>query len=424
MADQRHISARHTSNSVVIPYYMYASLAFLAATVLLFLSAPALTGHYFHPKILAITHIMALGWGTMIIFGAGHQLLPVLTGSRLFSVPLGHLSFILAAIGIPVLVHAFYFFQLDWMAQCGGSAIVLSMLFYVINTAATVAKGKKENIHGIFFLTATLWLLLTGTLGLTLLFNFTAPFLPEGALAYLPLHAHIGITGWFLLLIIGVGSRLMPMFLISKYQNEKLLWWIYFLINGGLISFLALFLFHQHVCYWLPVTAIGTALFLFVYYCYACHRQRIRRRVDPQMRTSLTSTAIMFLTLPLLITITLLSNSGTDTRQVMLYGFGTFFGWITAIVLGMTFKTLPFIVWNKIYGTNAGTGKTPNPAQLMSARLFNGMILAWIAGWLFCAAGISTPNITCLKAGSICLVAAALLYNANVLKVLTHKRTL
>lgn len=405
-----------------MPFHVYASIAFLAATWLLFLSSSALTGHYFHPRILAVTHTMALGWGTMIIFGASHQLLPVLTESRLFSIGLGYASFVFAAAGIPLLVYGFYYFNLGWPAQWGGSAMVLSILCYVINVAGTITKGKKDNVHAIYSLTASLWLLLTGAIGLTLVYNFTSPFLPEGALAYLPLHAHIGITGWFLLLVIGIGSRLLPMFLISKYDNERLLWWIYFLINGGLLSFLLLFFLSVGAyLYWLPIASVGAALVMFAWYCYGCHRQRIRRQVDNQMKISLASAGIMLAALILLILMILQLKDRPGSRLVILYGFGTFFGWITAIVLGMTFKTLPFIVWNKLYRSKVGAGKTPNPKDLMSNSLFRGMIVAWMTGSLICIAGIGVRSTPLLRSGSALLVVAALLYNWNVMKVLTYK---
>ena len=74
-----------TSYKVVLPFYVYASLSFLAATLLLFFSSSAFVQHYFHPKTLAITHVMALGWGTMMIMGASHQLVPVLIERKLYS---------------------------------------------------------------------------------------------------------------------------------------------------------------------------------------------------------------------------------------------------------------------------------------------------------------------------------------------------
>ncbi|MGV3657352.1 MAG: cytochrome C oxidase subunit I, partial [Chitinophagaceae bacterium] len=60
-------TAKTTSHKVVLPFYLYAAIAYGVVTVLLFFSTSAFTEHYFHPFTLAITHTMALGWGTMII---------------------------------------------------------------------------------------------------------------------------------------------------------------------------------------------------------------------------------------------------------------------------------------------------------------------------------------------------------------------
>ena len=92
-----------TSHQLVLPFYGYASLAYLAATLLLVFSSNAFTGHYFHPHILAITHIMALGWGTMMILGASYQLVPVLIERKLYSPVMAQISFALAGLGIPLL---------------------------------------------------------------------------------------------------------------------------------------------------------------------------------------------------------------------------------------------------------------------------------------------------------------------------------
>src|SRR5690606_5034909 len=143
-------------------------------------------------------------------------------------------SFVLAALGIPFLVYVFYTFQLGWVAKVGGIAVNLAVILYVINLAWSVAKSKKDNIHAIFVFTASCWLLVTTLWGLLLLFNFTIDLFTQDSLYYLSSHAHAGIVGWFLLLVLGVGSTLIPMFLISKYTHENLLWLIYGVINLGL----------------------------------------------------------------------------------------------------------------------------------------------------------------------------------------------
>jgi hypothetical protein len=379
--------------------------------------------HYFHPHTLAITHVMALGWGTMMILGASHQLVPVLIEGKLYSNLLAYLSFVFAGVGIPLLAYGFYKFNLGWPAQSGAILINTAILFYLVNIAVSMMKSKKENVHAVFVFTGTLWLLITTIVGLFLVYNFTYNILSLDSLSYLPLHAHLGIIGWFLMLVIGVGSRLIPLFLISKYDNRKMLWWIYALINFALIVFIILFLYVRITfLYLLPLIAIAGAIGLFGYYCFHAYKKRLRKKVDYQVKISLLSVFMMALPLLfLLIVILLLLFSTENFHLVLTYGFCIFFGWITAIIFGMTFKTLPFIVWNKVYHNKAGLGKTPNPKELFSDKIFLSMALSYLAGFILFVAGVLILNEMIIKIASILLLAAAILYNGNVWKAITHK---
>lgn len=413
-----------TTYKVVIPFYLYAALAFLAASILLWLSASGISTHYFQPNTLAITHIMALGWGTMIILGAAHQLVPVLIEAKLYSNHLAYATFVLAAVGIPLLSYGFYVFNMGWPAKWGGRLIMLSIIAFLINLWVSMAKSRRENVHAVFVLTATIWLLATATVGLVLVYNFTYPFLKADSLAFLPLHAHTGIVGWFLLLITGVGSRLIPMFLISKYTNARKLWMIYGLINGGLLSFIFIFLYAGNLSLLIfPLLAILSAMALFGHYCYQVYRQRIRKKVDEPMRVSLLSVVMMLLPVLfiVLIIILLMITSSGHLQLAVAYGFVIFFGWITAIILGMTFKTLPFIVWNKVYHQLAGKGKTPDPKALFSHQLFRWMGICYILGFLVFTAGIFLGYPIVLQTGAAFLTGTSLLYNLNVIKLIMHK---
>jgi hypothetical protein len=407
----------------VIPFYVYAAVSFLVATILLFISDHAFTQHYFHPRTLAITHTMALGWGTMIILGASHQLVPVLIEAKLYSNFLAYASFGLAATGIPLLVYAFFEFQFNWMAETGAVLINAAILCFLINMVVSISKSKNQNVHAFFVFTASVWLLITTLIGLLLVCNLTQSILPEDSLHYLSLHAHIGIVGWFLLLVMGVGSRLLPMFLISKYDDRKELWLIYYLVNGALISFIFLFFSGVHsALFIIPVVCVLLALILFGNYCRKAYQNRIRKQVDDQVRISLLSVAMMLLPIVfLLVIIVLLVFSLTNTKLALTYGFSIFFGWITAIILGMTFKTLPFIVWNKVYHNKAGLGKTPNPKDLFNESVFNKMGGAYLLGFCLFIAGILLSNIIVLQIASALLFVTAALYNFNVVRMLMHK---
>ena len=414
---------KNTSHQLVLPFYIYGALSLLIATILLFFSSNAFLLHYFHPHTLAITHTMALGWGTMMILGASHQLVPVLIEGKIYSEPLGFVSFFLAALGIPLLVYSFYQFQFGTEAEWGAILINLAIIVYLINIGISMVQSKKENVHATFVFTGTLWLLITTLIGLFLVYNFTHNILSYDSLHYLPLHAHIGIAGWFLMIIYGVGSRLIPMFLISKYNNIKLLWWIYGLVNFALISFVVIFLYTSlTVFYFLPACAVAASIILFGYFCYKAYKDRLRKKTDNPLKTSLLS--ILMMAIPvifLLIIISLLIIAPVNPKLVLTYGFCIFFGWITIIIFGMTFKTLPFILWNKTYHTKAGLGKTPNPKDLFSNKMYVWMAGTFLIGFLLFVCGILLSNEIILKGSSLLLIIAALLYNGNVFKMVFHK---
>ncbi len=422
-APSNMIPVKSTSYKVVIPFYSYAALSFLAAAALLLFSTAAFTQHYFHPHTLAITHLMALGWGTMIILGASHQLVPVLIEGKLYSNILAYVSFILAALGIPLLVYGFYTFNMGPITQCGAGMINGAIFCYLINLIASFAGSRNENVHAVFVFTAVLWLLSTTLIGLLLVYNFSSTILPAGSLHYLSLHAHMGIVGWFLLLVTGIGSRLIPMFLISKYTNAKLLWWVYLLINSGLVTFVFSFLYYRRPAgYLIPVAAVLAALLLFGYYCYQSYKARLRRQVDDQVKISILSVSMTVLPVLILIVMIIgLSLAMENSRLVLAYGFTVFFGWITAIIMGMTFKTLPFIVWNRVYHKIARLGKTPSPKALFSEQIFTGMALIYLAGFLLFTVGVLCSCVYVIKTAAVLLFLSALLYNLNVVQIIIHK---
>ena len=415
--------SKTTSYKVVLPFYIYAGISFLVASLFLFAYSEVFLNHYYQPKILAITHIMALGWATMLILGASHQLVPVFIEGRLYSDKLAYLSFLLLAVGVPVLVYGFYTFDMNIPAKLGGIFVVFAVLTFLINLAVSIIKSNRDNIHAMFVITAIFWLFYTVLLGLILVYNFNTDLLPDHSLHFLSLHAHSGILGWFLLLIIGVASRLIPMFLISKYTNDRLLWWIYSLINVALILYQCIFIFFDNgLSLFIPVIMILIAISLFVFYCIRAFQNRMRNKLDEQMKISLISVAMMlFLILLFIIIISMLCFSEVKPSLVLTYGFLIFFGWLSSLMLGMTFKTLPFIVWNKVYHHRAAFGNTPSPKDLFEHTIFKIMCFIYLIGFSIFAIGIILASPYLLKIGAFLIIITSVLYNINVFKIILHK---
>lgn len=408
-----------TNYRVVLPFYVYAALGFLCGTVLLFSHTGIVETHYFNPHTLAITHTMALAWGTMIIFGASHQLLPVLVEGKLDSDVLAYLTFGFAAVGIPLLIFGFYIFDVGLPMQAGAILVNTGVLTYVINVCRSALKSNKRNVHAWYAITAAFWLFATTFFGLLLVFNFSTDIFSGNSVDYLSLHAHLGIVGWFVLMVVGVGSRLIPMFLISKYTDNRMLWLIFALLNSALIIFSCLYLqSFSSTLFYVPVVMGLIAIALFGRHCYKAYKERIRKGVDRQVKTSLI--AVVQMLVVLIVAFALLPDA--EFRGVaFVYGFCIFFGWLTTIILGMTFKTMPFIVWNKVYHNRGHLGKTPAPKELFNETVYKIMLYSYLSGFLTFIIGILILNQIVLKAAAAALVLAAILYVHNVWITATHK---
>lgn len=416
----------NTPPKAIIPFFAYAAISFATACAMLFFSADDLIRHYLNPEIIAITHVITLGWVTMIIFGAAHQLLPVLIESGIYSHKLIHIIFWLAAAGIPMLVFSFYKFDMGNLALFSAFLIFTAFVIFLFNTAMSIYRSKTENIHAIFVFTSAVWLLVTGVSGILQVYNFSEVLLSNNSFYYLPFHAVSGIGGWFLLLVIGIGSRLIPMFLISKYSNTKLLWAIYVLVNAGLVLFVYFFLnSFKNNWHFLPVTLIFVAVLMFGYYCFEAFRQRIRKIVEPQLKVSLFSVASIAVPLMLIsYFIAVSANSDLSVKIISLYGFLVFFVCLSLLIMGMTFKTLPFIVWNKIYGKLAGKFQTPNPKELYSSSVFNAMTAIYILSLVVFTVGLIFSAVIAIRTSAVLMCISAILYNLNVFKVIFHKAKL
>ena len=189
--------------------------------------------------------------------------------------------------------------------------------------------------------------------------------------------------------------------------------------NAGLVLFLA-------DGYFLGVTARVLIYALIVLVGIVCwllflfdnYKNRLRKRVELLMKHSFLS----FLALIIAVLLIPAVYFAEGYRWAMLYGTLIFMGWITSIILGKTFKTLPFIIWNDHYKNLSGKVKVPLPKDLYSEKLTVWQFRIFIAAFLVFALGIIVQNVLVIRAGATLWVAVAVLYNVNVFKLILHKK--
>lgn len=406
-------------NSTILPFYATGAMAFWILSFLLFLSAGSLTAHFFNPHLLAIVHTAALGWGTMIIFGAAHQLLPVVCERDLFSPKIATLCWYSLFIGVLLLTSTFWNFRVGGWMILGGSLIVLSVIAFCINTVMTSRIFRSISPARLFVVSAAIWLLITASIGLLLAINLSHPFFSKNHLEILKLHAHAGLGGWFLQLIAGISSKLVPMFLLAKQTKDRWMYRAWFLQNIGLILFLldGYFLGINNGRVLIYAIFITAGILCWLYFIFDSFTGRLRRKIDMQMRHTFSS--FVFLILGFLLIPVVLYSGGS--QWTILYGTLLFMGWITGIILGKTFKTLPFIVWNGLYKTLTGKIKIPLPKDLYQENLLKWQYGLYLAALLTLATGIVIGSVLIIQISAVLWMMVATVYLYNVLKILLHK---
>ncbi|MEE9430873.1 MAG: hypothetical protein V3V16_07540 [Melioribacteraceae bacterium] len=415
------------SIAVVKPHFIFGGVSFFVSTLLMVLADTRLLGPYFDGKIIAITHIAVLGWATMIIFGALYQLIPIVFETALFSETLAKVNFWIFAISISLLSYSFWVDAFLTLLLYASIMLLISLLMFITNVLMTHKKSTKKNIQARFIITAIYWLLLTVILGTLIAFNFSYNFFNELHLHYLKIHAHAGLVGWFLLLIIGISSTLVPMFFISHNLKEKKIKYAYYLINLGLVGLmLDWFVYSANKLAYFNWLIISVGIILFLSYSWDAYKQRLRKVLDTGMNQTVIS--LLLLIAPIGIAILLLFEFNIEQnflfRATTLYGFTIIFGFITSLILGQTYKTLPFIIWLEKYKKHVGKMKTPMPKDLYSETLAKFQMYFYIAAIVILSLALLLNQPLLITIGSYILLASAIVYNINLFKIVLHKTKL
>lgn len=422
------MSALNSNNapdaSVVKPHFIFGSLALFVLSIMIIMADSNLLGSYFDNKIVAITHMAVLGWAIMIVFGALYQLIPVVFETSLYSEKLAKFTFGLSGFSVLFLTYSFWIGAYTSLLIYASLLMFISLLLFIINVFLSYKNSKLKNTSSKFVITAVFWLAITELIGTLIAFNFKFNFLSEIHLHYLKIHATIGLIGWFLLLIIGVGSTLIPMFLVSHELNDNKLKRAFYLINFGLIALsINWFFIHQNSLnplFWLSIV-IG--VLFFVSFIYDSYKKRMRKKLDIGMKHTMLSIAsvVLPIVLSLIITVGFGLEQTLIYRVTTLYGFSIIFGFITTLILGQTYKTLPFVIWLDKYKSLVGKTKTPLPRELYSEKIASIHFYIYLLFISSMILGMFFDEIWLIRIGGYLLLMVAVLYNINVFKIVFHK---
>lgn len=434
--------ANANAPSLTLPLrFMATGLAALGCGVVWLAARPdILASYHYSPEAVAATHLFVLGWIATIVMGAMYQLVPVALETRLYSERLARWQFVFHVAGFVGMV---WMFRVWNMAQVGhfGCLMLTGFGLFAYNIVRTLIRAPKWTATAWATVAALFWLCFAGIAGLSIaagkcVYNvldkypaasavgallrglrnlgaFMGHFDPLGAMHA---HAHLGVVGVFLMLIVGVSYKLVPMFTLSEVQNPRRALWSILLLNAGLAATFVAVLLQSS---WRAVGAlvIVAALALYGIELGAILRARKRRALDWGLRYFLTGIGLLA---PVSIIGLALARGKSHGQLENVYGFLGLIGIVSFAIIGMLYKIAPFLVWYGVYSRHIGRARVPDLAAMYSRALQAAGYWTFLAGLITTCIGILFQSETGARAGCILLAASLGTLAVNMSLIASH----
>jgi len=433
--------------SVLLPlrFMVTGVLALCIGAVVMFLRPDLLATYHYNQYVIGVTHLLVLGWLLTIVMGAMYQLVPVALETRLYSERLARWQFLFHVIGFAGMVWMFWTWN---MKQVGhfGCVLGVGVGLFVYNLARTLARVPRWNVIASAVAAALVWLSLAILAGLTIAagkctYDSATTATASGALGALlrglrsaagfaarfdqigamHAHAHLGVVGVFLMLIVGISYKLVPMFTLSELRSRWRAGGSLVLLNAGLLgSFLAIVLRSRLKLACALIVLAGLALYGVE--MAAILRARKRRALDWGVKYFITAIGLLapLSVLALVLSWPGLPLNGFTGQLENLYGFLGLLGVISFAVIGMLYKIVPFLVWYRTYSGKIGRSKVPSLAELYCPYLQALGYWTWLAGVAATGVGTALGRGTGVRWGCALLLLSLLTLVLNLAKMLSH----
>jgi hypothetical protein len=407
------------SATLPLAYLLTAAVAFVAGALALPWLAAELAGHYYHPRLFALTHTFTLGWITLTIFGASYQLVPIVLGRPLWSERLARRQLAVLVVGVAGMIG--HFALGEWRGLAWSAALVaLGTAAHLGNVALSLRGLRQWTFTARLVTMAHVGLALTVVLGVLIAVDHVIRVLPDDVLARLHAHVHLALLGWVLPMVIGVAARAYPMFLLAREPAGRLrhvqLWGV----AAGVPATVLGLLLGIHVVVALGALAVAAAVGAHLTWVSAMVRQRRRPGLDWGLRFVLAgATALVPATL---IGLALALDVAAGPRWSLVYAVLAFGGWASLTIVGMMLKIVPFLVWYRAYAPRAGRAPVPALPQLSWRRAEAAAWALLSGGVAALAIGVGVGDVVTIRVAGTSVAAGAVVFVAALARTLAHLR--
>jgi cbb3-type cytochrome oxidase subunit 1 len=411
-----------TGPTVWLPLrYLIAGQASLFLAVLLALiHAEDLLDFYYQGRVLAITHLVTLGWITTTIMGASFFVAPLILSVPLYSERLGRWQFPPLVVGMAIMVGHFWTGHYRGVVP-GALLVLLATILFVVNLTLTLHRMSRKDVSTRYLVASLAYLGATVILGNLMALDKVLDFLGGQVLATIQGHAHLAALGWVSMMILGVGHKMIPLLTASTPEEERRSRRRFWILNAGVIGLFAALVTRSR---W--ASPLGLVVVLgFTSALYRLSRPWREGKPFPtdwSLRHVLA--AFGFLVLAMLLGIGLAAGLfGEETvaaRAAVTYGFLGLIGWISLMIIGMSYRVIPLLVWLHRYSPIVHDQPVPKVSDLYSSQWQGWSFTLLVAGVVVAAGSLFFHSTTGLRTGLVLFAGGALLFQANMLQVYGH----
>lgn len=364
-------------------------------------AAPALArGQWLTPLIAAVTHTFTLGWLLTSAYGVLYQVGPVALGVHARSWRAGYLTLGLHTTGAVLLVIGMG----RWSPPLSGTGwllIVLALALWSWNAGAQLLHAPRATRHGrvVGLAFAFLWLAVL-VAGARVGNALGWWMVPRGTLV--AAHVQLALGGFAMLLVMGVGSHIIPMFLLARGAPEWPGRVAVPLVAGGVALQAAGWLAAMPAAVGAGGVATAVGIVLFLWQARLWFRHRERRDLDAALRQVMGAMVAL-----LLATACGLAALRSPTpRLVGMFGVLAIVGWLGLLIGAIYARVLPFLTWMDRYRDRVGQRGIPKLGDMVHAPTMHLISATWTASvaLLALAIGVAQP-LAARIAGALYLVA-------------------
>jgi hypothetical protein len=396
-------------------YFAFAHLCLATAFAATALDPRGVGGFFYHPRMLAVTHLVTLGWISASILGSIYIVGPLALRMPMPATRTDYAAFGAFAIGVLGMTSHFWIDSPAGMAWAAG-LVTLSFVHVPARALSGLRFAPVPREVRLPVALAFLNILGAAVLGVLLGVDKVSPFLHVRHLDAVFAHAHLAALGWGTMMVVGAGYRMLPMILPAAMPRGPMVYASALLLEGGVVGLVWGFLSGGRglgVSSALAVSGIG--VFLSRVGWMLRHRRPApteRRRPDWGVAHALQALAWLVVAAALGLVLAFSEPSEAGLRIAMTYGVLGLVGFLSQIVVGVEGRILPLFAWLWGFADRAYT-EMPGPLHQAAAHRLQGFaFVLWTAGVPLLAAGLAFDRATLVSASAGGLFVAVL---ANVM---------